>query len=139
MPIINVRVSTTVDDIALEAKVAAKVTELAQTHLGKDPNLTAVIVDRVGAQSWFCGGRSLADHQLASYWLSIKVVQGTNTKDEKAAFLSNLYQAMSELLGELHPESYAHVDEVLADAYGFTGVTQERRYIERRLLPQDLA
>ena len=36
---------------------------------------------------------------------------------------------MGELLGPLHEESYAHVDEVKGDAYGFGGLTQERRYI----------
>jgi 4-oxalocrotonate tautomerase len=37
------------------------------------------------------------------------------------------------LLGPLHHESYAHVDEVRGDAYGFGGLTQERRYIARQL------
>jgi 4-oxalocrotonate tautomerase len=36
---------------------------------------------------------------------------------------------MGELLGPLHHESYLHVDEVRGDAYGFGGLTQERRYI----------
>jgi 4-oxalocrotonate tautomerase len=33
----------------------------------------------------------------------------------------------------LHHESYAHVDEVKGDAYGFGGLTQERRYIAGKL------
>jgi 4-oxalocrotonate tautomerase len=33
----------------------------------------------------------------------------------------------------LHEESYAHVDEVKGDAYGFGGLTQERRYIAGKL------
>jgi 4-oxalocrotonate tautomerase len=40
---------------------------------------------------------------------------------------------MGELLGPLHEESYAHVDEVKGDAYGFGGLTQERRYIAGQL------
>jgi 4-oxalocrotonate tautomerase len=40
---------------------------------------------------------------------------------------------MEELLGHLHEESYIHVSEVNADAYGFGGLTQERRYIADRL------
>src|SRR5882672_9777728 len=40
---------------------------------------------------------------------------------------------MGELLGPLHEESYAHVDEVKADSYGFGGLTQERRYIAGQL------
>ena len=40
---------------------------------------------------------------------------------------------MDELLAPLHEESYAHVDEVKGDAYGFGGLTQERRYIAGKL------
>jgi 4-oxalocrotonate tautomerase len=40
---------------------------------------------------------------------------------------------MGELLGPLHHESYAHVNEVKADSYGFGDLTQERRYIARQL------
>jgi 4-oxalocrotonate tautomerase len=61
------------------------------------------------------------------------VVDGTNTKDEKEAFIGRIFDAMAELLGALHEESYVHVDEVAADAYGFSGLTQERRYIAAKL------
>src|SRR6267142_1632994 len=61
------------------------------------------------------------------------VSEGTNTKDEKAAYLAAVFQRMGELLGPLHEESYAHVDEVKGDAYGFGGLTQERRYIAGKL------
>jgi hypothetical protein len=40
------------------------------------------------------------------------VSEGTNTKDEKAAYLAAVFKRMGELLGPLHQESYAHVDEV---------------------------
>ena len=48
---------------------------------------------------------------------------------------------MGELLGPLHRESYLHVDEVRGDAYGFGGLTQERRYIAGKLeaAPQSAA
>jgi 4-oxalocrotonate tautomerase len=40
---------------------------------------------------------------------------------------------MSELLGPLHEETYLHIDEVKGDAYGFGGLSQERRYIAGKL------
>jgi 4-oxalocrotonate tautomerase len=33
----------------------------------------------------------------------------------------------------LYGESYAHIDEVKGDAYGFGGFTQERRYVAGQL------
>ena len=51
------------------------------------------------------------------------------------------FQTMTRLLGPLHEESYAHVHEVRGDAYGFGGLTQERRYIAGKLeiAPQQAA
>jgi len=40
---------------------------------------------------------------------------------------------MSELLGPLHNESYVHVNEVRGDAYGYGGLTQNKRYIANKL------
>ena len=88
---------------------------------------------QVDAADWFAGGKSLAEQKLASYWIDIHVSEGTNTKDEKAAYLAAMFARMAELLGPLHEETYLHVDEVKGDAYGFGGLTQERRYIAGKL------
>jgi 4-oxalocrotonate tautomerase len=40
---------------------------------------------------------------------------------------------MAGILGPLHHETYLHVDEVKGDAYGFGGLTQERRYVAGKL------
>ena len=69
----------------------------------------------------------------ASFWIDVHVSEGTNTKDEKADYLAAVFGRMGELLGPLHHESYLHVDEVRGDAYGFGGLTQERRYIAGKL------
>ena len=133
MPLISVTYSSSRQAPSLKADLAAAVTDLTAKILRKDPKVTAVIVKSVDAADWFAGGRSLADQGLASFWLDVHVSEGTNTKDEKAAYLAALFQRMGELLGPLHEESYAHVDEVKGDAYGFGGLTQERRYIAGKL------
>jgi 4-oxalocrotonate tautomerase len=58
---------------------------------------------------------------------------GTNTKDEKAAFIAATFEAMGKILGPLHEESYVHVHDVRDDAYGYGGLTQGQRYIARKL------
>ena len=61
------------------------------------------------------------------------VPDGTNTKDEKAAFVAAVFKRMGELLGPLHSVSYVHANEVRGDAYGYGGLTQEQRYIAGKL------
>jgi 4-oxalocrotonate tautomerase len=133
MPLITVTYATSRETPSLKADIAAAVSELTARILHKDPKVTAIIVKAANAADWFAGGKSLAEQKLASYWLDIHVSEGTNTKDEKAAYLAAMFARMGELLGPLHEETYLHVDEVKGDAYGFGGLTQERRYIAGKL------
>ena len=133
MPLITVTLSSPHAEMPAKAAVAAEVSRLSSTILHKDPKVTAVIVTIVPPEDWFCGGRSLAEQKLASVWLDIHITDGTNTKDEKAAFIAETYAAFGRLLGPLHEESYVHVHDVRDDAYGFGGLTQGRRYIANQL------
>ena len=141
MPLITVTYSSSRHVPSLKADIAAAVSDLTARILHKDPKVTAIIVKSVDAADWFAGGKSLAEQNLASFWLDIHVSEGTNTKDEKAAYLAAMFKRMGEFLGPLHNESYLHVDEVRGDAYGFGGLTQERRYIAGKLkaAPQGVA
>jgi 4-oxalocrotonate tautomerase len=133
MPLITVTYSSSRHAPSLKADVAAAVTELTAKILHKEPKVTAIIVRFVDAADWFAGGKSLAAQELASFWLDIHVTEGTNTKDEKAAYIAAMFKRMGELLGPLHNESCLHVDEVRGDAYGYGGLTQECRYIAGKL------
>ncbi|MET3591040.1 4-oxalocrotonate tautomerase [Mesorhizobium shonense] len=132
MPIINVSV-TGKPDAKLSATIAKDITEITATHLRKDPTITAVAVSYIEPQHWFAGGKSLAEHGTNTFWLDIKVVDGTNTKLEFEAYLKAIFEAFGRLLGGVHVESYALVHEVPAAAYGFGGKSQEFRFISGRL------
>ena len=137
MPLITVQYSSQRN--VTKTDIAAAVTKLSADILHKDPNVTAVIVQSVDPADWFAGGRSLAEQKLASVWVDIHISDGTNTKDEKADFLAATFKRMDELLGSLHNESYVYVHDARADAYGFGGLTQERRYIASKLAKPDSA
>ena len=133
MPLITITYASQRQSPSLKAEIAAAVTDLTAKILRKDPKVTAVIVQAADPENWFAGGASLAAQSLASYWIDVHVSEGTNTKDEKSAYLAAVFARMAELLGPLHHETYLHVDEVRGDAYGFGGLTQERRYIAGQL------
>jgi 4-oxalocrotonate tautomerase len=133
MPIITIKVAPLRPLADLDRQVAALAVRASSELLRKKSELTAVVVERIDPAAWFAGGSSLAEQGRSSFWLEIKVVDGTNTKDEKEAFIAQVFQSMEVLLGELHEESYIHVDEVAADAYGFGGLTQERRFVAAKL------
>ena len=140
MPLIQVKYAAPQrQDKNLAVAIAAKATALAADVLHKDRKVTAVIVDEVAPERWFCAGRSLAEHGLASFWLDIKITDSTNTKEEKAAFVARAFADMGTILGRLHEESYVLVHDVHGYAYGFAGVTQEQRYVEGKLGAQKIA
>ena len=132
MPILNVTISRQ-PDAELVSRVAQGLVDRTVRVLHKRADITAVAVHFVPPEHWIVGGRSLAEQKLSSFWLDIKIVDGTNTKDEKAEYLRQVFAFMEELLGPLHAESYILVHDVRADAYGYGGLTQERRYVESKL------
>lgn len=128
MPFIHVRYSTPVDR-DLRQLLAALVTETTAKVLGKNAELTSVAVEQVPGASWFIAGRSLAEHRKATFFLEVRVTRGTNVKEEKAAYLREIFRGMEALLGPLHPESYVHVHEADGDAYGYGGLSQDARWV----------
>ena len=127
MPILNVKVGA-VRTPDLARNIAATLLELTASILGKDPRLTSIAIDWVDPADWFVGGRSLAEQGKTSFYFDIRVTDESNTKDDKARYLREVFPALHGLLGDLHEESYVHVMDVRAGAYGYGGLTQEYRY-----------
>ncbi|MFC5473334.1 tautomerase family protein [Paraherbaspirillum soli] len=132
MPILTVLLSTA-PDRAVSAKVAATLSRLTAEILHKKPEVTSIAISHVDAEHWFVGGPSLAAQNKTSFFLDIRITDETNTAEEKARYIEAVFQAMGDLLGQLHHESYVHVHDVRAAAYGYGGLTQQQRAVVARL------
>ena len=135
MPMINVQVASE-PNAEVADKAQQTVTRLTAEILGKDPKVTAVVVEFISPRFWFIAGKSAAVRGSAEFFVDVRISDGTNTKDEKARYVAETYAALSRLLGGRQSESYVHVNDVRADAYGYGGLTQERRYIQGRAAPR---
>jgi len=127
MPILNVKVCARKSS-ELTAQIAGVLLELTSRVLGKKPEVTSIAVDYIEPEHWIVGGRSLAEQGKSSFYFDIKITDESNTKDQKAAYIREAFAAFARLLGNLHEESYIHVEDVRATAYGYGGKTQEFRY-----------
>lgn len=132
MPFLNVKISKS-PNAELARVIVHGLVERTAGILRKPADITSVAVSFVAPEHWIVAGRSLVDQGLASFWLDIKVTDSTNTKDEKAKYLAEVFAFMASVLGPLHNESYILIHDVRADAYGYGGRTQESRYIEAQL------
>jgi 4-oxalocrotonate tautomerase len=132
MPILNVKISA-----IASAEMTHRISEILLEHttriLRKKREVTAIAIDYVAPEHWIVGGKTLADQNKSSVYFDIKVTDGTNTKDEKAQYVAEVFAAFDRLLGNLHEESYIYVQDVRAEAYGYGGLTQEYRYIGAKI------
>ena len=131
MPMIIIRYVTPKPQPELRPKIAAWATHLPSKTLGKDPSVTAVLVEPADPESWFVGGSPPTDAGLSAFWLDIKITAGTNTKAETTAFVKAAFEGMRTLMGPLHEESYVLVHATDGDAYGYGGRTQNGRWAEK--------
>ncbi len=133
MPILNVKLSGTPSPHT-SSRVAAVLTDLTVEILKKKRELTAVAIDYVAPTEWFIAGASVAAQPFGTFHLDIKVTEGTNTKDEKAAFVSRAFAAIELIIGSVAPASYIVVHDVRGDSWGYQGETQEYRYVRGKVL-----
>ena len=129
MPYLNIKIAAQPSD-ETSRRVATLLTELTSRILGKKAEVTAVSVEFVEPKRWFIGTVPLDHRQVASYYLDIKITEGTNTKNEKAEYVQEVFAGMEGIIGEVAPASYILLLELPADAWGYQGRTQEFRYIK---------
>jgi 4-oxalocrotonate tautomerase len=115
-------------------EIALVLTDLTVEVLNKKRELTAVAFEYVEPEQWYIGGVPLTGHSLRSFYLDIKVTEGTNTKDEKSLYVSRAFAAIEEIVGPLAAPSYIVIHEVHADSWGYKGQTQGFRYVNGRAL-----
>ena len=112
-------------------QLAQTLTALSSQHLHKRAEVTAVVIEDLPAARWYVGGRPL---ERPTAWLEISITAGTNTAEEKAAFIAAAQAALERLVGDglgLEPASYVVVRELPADSWGYGGVTQAQRKRDR--------
>jgi len=127
MPFLDVTISRSPDRELTQA-IAGALLDHSSRILHKKRDLTSIAIAHVPPAQWFIAGKPLDESGQNSFFLDIRIVDGTNTREEKAAFIEACFGTMQKLLGNLHPESYVHVHDVDGEAYGYGGLTQAHRY-----------
>ncbi len=111
------------------ATLASALTRITADTLGKRAEVTAVVIDDIPAARWYVGGR---DVQRPTALLEISITQGTNTVEEKEAFIAQTWRELERQLGvgqPLEPASYVIVREVPGTDWGYGGLTQAGRRV----------
>lgn len=116
------------------AQIAARMTDLTVEILGKRREVTSAAVQCVAPGHWMVGGESLNATGRGSFFLEVNVTEGTNTPEQKTAFVAAAFAAAEAILGRLDAASYVIVREIPANAWGYQGQTQASRSARRLAL-----
>ncbi|GGY01528.1 tautomerase family protein [Streptomyces hiroshimensis] len=124
------RVTVTDPDLPADAQraLAEGLTRLAVSVLHKSSARTIVHVNLVSAGSYYVDGKPLTGGRDAHVEASITA--GTNSSAEKAAFIAEAGELLSDILGPL-PRSGIALHELHPESYGYKGVTQFDYYRTR--------
>jgi 4-oxalocrotonate tautomerase len=127
MPTLCLKISPP-QDAPRYAALAVMLTGLASQLLGKKAGVTAVVIEEVPAAKWFVAGSEV---RQATALLEISITQGTNTHEEKSAFVQAAFAQLAQLLGQpagqAEEASYVIVRELPATDWGYGGHTQAGR------------
>lgn len=110
--------------------LAQALTALTARVLGKRPEVTVVVIDDLPAARWHIGGQALSAASAPTAWLQIDITAGTNTAEQKAAFVAGALAELQRQLGAGRPlaeASYVTVRELPATDWGYGGLTQAAR------------
>ena len=87
------------------------------------PKVISIAIEYADPKHWIvvAGGKSLAEQVKSSFYFDNKITDETNSEAEKAQYIGEAFEALSQLLGNIHEESYIYVQGVRATAYGYGG------------------
>lgn len=126
MPILTLKLSSLAQLIDARA-LARDLTALSTQVLHKRFDVTSVVFQRIAERDWWVDGETSAYVLMQLY---IRITQGTNTPEEKAAFVAAAFDLLPQHLVEgqqLHATSYISVQELAATDWGYGGLTQQQR------------
>ncbi|KQT69620.1 MULTISPECIES: tautomerase family protein [unclassified Aureimonas] len=124
MPFVHIRVAGAALPSEKIETLQRAATRLMADLMHKKADLTAVLIEQQAEGSWSVGGHVVP----SAAHLDVQVTAGTNSPDEKTAFIREAHALLSDTIGSSLPlATYVVVQEIAADAWGYGGQTQAAR------------
>jgi 4-oxalocrotonate tautomerase len=125
MPFARLTVADPQLSVETQHELAEGITKLLSGALLKEPEVTVVNTVLVPREQWFVA--AIPRCAATGAHLEVSITAGTNTAEEKAAFLSEAYRLLVEALHTLPPAVYVALHELDAESYGYNGISQLAR------------
>lgn len=126
MPFIRIVLGGPEPSIEQIAQLQRRTTDLMVVILGKRREVTVVAVEAMPAGRWSAGGQT-APGEVGSAQMEAFITAGTNTGEEKAAFVRAAHALLASALERAATPIYVLVHELPATDWGYDGETQAAR------------
>ena len=129
MPLITLRANKISSD-KIRSSLAESLSLITEKTLRKNRKLIVVRFEAADQQGqWYVGGVIKSDDE-AIFELSIIVTKGTNTDEEKAEWMAQVWQLLIDVFGNAPHPNYISVQEIDGKSWGYNGLSQEQRKIQ---------
>jgi 4-oxalocrotonate tautomerase len=108
-------------------------TDLMARILGKRREVVVVAVEANPAPNWSVNGEPLAETATLAQ-MEAFITAGTNTGEEKAAFIRAAHGLLASVLGAEATPIYVQVQEIPGSDWGYGGETQAARKLAAQSL-----
>lgn len=130
MPLLTLTTFPALTDPGQQQVIAHELGDHTARLLHKRLPVTAVAISSAPV-AWFIGGEPLQDPGVTTprtFALEIRITAGTNTAEEKAAWIAAAWDTMRQAVpGVVAEASYVSIVEIPATDWGYGGQTQAGR------------
>lgn len=103
--------------------LATNLTELIARDLGKQHELTSVLLEAPDTFHWGIG----TEVKETAAHLEVNITMGTSSDMQKSTFISNAMKLLRQALPDLAAATYIVIRELPASDWGYDGLTQAAR------------
>jgi 4-oxalocrotonate tautomerase len=129
MPLITLRANK-ISSEKIRDSLAESLSLITEKILRKNKKLIVVRFEVANQQAqWYVGGAVKSD-DAAIFELSIIVTKGTNTDEEKAEWIAQAWELVTQVLGSAPHPNYISIQEIDGKSWGYNGLSQEQRKIQ---------
>lgn len=125
MPFARITVADPATPEHVQQQLVTQVGALLVDVLHKEAEVVVTHVNLTSPQQWYVGGERVVGATGAH--LEVSITAGTNTAEQKSAFVAEAHAALADVLRALADTVYVAIIELDGDSYGYNGVTQAQR------------
>ena len=96
MPYLNFKTSMKLNE-SKKKEIVGILMENTTKVLGKKANVTAINFESLDSKDWFINSQSLENRKEQTFYLNIKITDGTNTKNQKSLYIKNIFEQLSNV------------------------------------------